>query len=89
MTPPKRWEVIGGADKGGWFQKFPNGWLVQMDFVVPPKIWGAFFSTPIFSVGKNLLISFRGISLTSSLMFQKIVLKQVCLKVDLKFLANV
>jgi len=49
---------------------------------------GSFFNT-YFSVGKNVLISFRGISLTSSLMFQKIFLKQVCLKVDLKFLANV
>ena len=54
MTPPKRWEVIGGADKGGRFQNLPNGWLVQMDFVVPPQIWGAVFSTPIFFDGQKL-----------------------------------
>jgi len=49
MTPPKRWEVIGGADKGGRFQNLPNGWLVQMDFLFPLKYGGQFFQHLFFS----------------------------------------
>ena len=47
----------------GWFR-----WIL----LFPLKYGGQCFQHLFFLMGKNLLISFRGISLTSSLMFQKI-----------------